>query len=108
MKRNEISVETLKAKGYRDYDFTDFGMEAAVERIKDGVKCELVPSFTGSMVAVITFRIGCNEYKKEAFYRPMTNDEKMLYAEKMHEDYIHFQEVTGKINARNRAKLRKM
>ena len=107
MKRNEISVEALKAKGYRDYEFTEFSMETAVEYIKNGAECELVPTYPGFMVAKITFTINCHKYEKEAFFRPMTDEEKIQYADVMNEQREHDEKVSAKIHARNRAKMRR-
>jgi coproporphyrinogen III oxidase-like Fe-S oxidoreductase len=106
MKRNEITVEALKANGYKDYEFTEFDMKKAVECIKNGAECKLVPSFTGHMVAIIRYRIGVNVYEKEAFFRDMTDEEKIQYADEMNKQRKHDEEVSAKIHARNRAKMK--
>lgn len=107
MNRNEISVEALKAKGYRNFEYSDFGMEEAVKYIKNGAKCELVPAYPNFMIAKITFKIGVNVYEKEAFVRPMTNEEKIQYADEMNRQRKHDEEVSAKIHARNRARMKR-
>lgn len=107
MKRNEISVKALQAKGYRDFEFSDFGMEEAITYIKNGAKCELVPAYPNFMVAKITFKVGVNVYEKEAFVRPMTSEEKIQYAVEMGRQREKDEKVSAKIHARNRARMKR-
>lgn len=106
MTRKNITVEALKAKGYKEYKFRDHGMETAVKLIKEGWYCELVPSYTGVMVAKVGTCKG-DIFATPYFYREMTEEEKVKYAKEMADEKAKMDKVHAKTEARNLAKLRR-
>lgn len=77
MKRSTLTVDDLRAKGYTEFEFSDYTLEKAVERIKAGAKCTITPSFGYSMVGVVD--------GKEMFWREMTDEERELYGDVVRE-----------------------
>ena len=103
MTRTNISVESLKAKGYREYEFGDHTLEKAVEYIKSGCETRLEPRAHGEMVAVVVI----NGFGHDMFWRDMTPEEKESYAEQMAELKEKEDALIRKIDRRNRAKIRR-
>lgn len=94
MNRQNITVQKLIDAGYHDFDFSDYTLDKAVERIKNGAKCELIPSFGYTMVGVID--------GKEMFWREMTDEECSRYCNDVREMNKHCDEFINKVSRRNR------
>lgn len=109
MKRADITPESLMAKGYKAFEFSDWTLERACEYIHNGCGCELRPTYYGLMVGVIIITRNYHkyEYEYEVFSRKMTADEKVRYGDRMQEEKKMDEKVAKKIHARNMAKMRR-
>lgn len=107
MTRANITVEKLIEAGYEPFDFNDFTMEQGVEYIKRGCEVRIEPRFGGYMVAVVIVENGTNRYPKEMCSRAMTASEKERFSAEMAEQEKRYKEVTARIDAKNRARMRR-
>lgn len=107
MTRKTITAQMLKQKGYKAFEFGEYTLEDAVNYIKHGCECKLIPSFTGRMVAVITIENNGHKYDKEMFSRSMTEEEKRIYKSNMDEEKKSFDKFCAKTSARNKAKMKR-
>lgn len=107
MTRSNISAESLWSKGYRAYEFGDYTLEDAVNYIKSGCECELVPDAHGNMVGIVHVRLNGHVYRKEMFARPMTSEEMAKYSEKIATLKAEEDAFVDKVNRRNKAKIRR-
>lgn len=103
MTRANITPELLRAKGYREYEFSDMTMEQACEYIRKGGKCRLIPDETGAMVGAI----GPYGAERHVFYRPMTEEELATYHDWMVEEWKRSEKASDKRHARHIAKMRR-
>lgn len=107
MNRKTLTVEQLEEAGYRAFEFSDYTLADAVKYIKEGCETRLEPSFTGSMVAIVVIKIGVHRYEKEMFFRPMTAEERIKYADLMEEERKKHDAVISRIHSRNLARMRR-
>lgn len=107
MKRATITPEALIAKGYKAFEFNDWTLERACEHIRNGCECGLKPQYTGAMVGFIILRSGVHTYEYDVFSRKMTPDELERYKDWMAEEKAKADKAHAKIDARNRAKMRR-
>ena len=107
MKRADITPESLMAKGYKAFEFSDWTLERACEYIRNGCGCALRPTYYGTMVGVIIVTRNYHKYEYEVFSRKMTADEKVRYRDWMREERKRDEKVAQKIHARNMAKMRR-
>lgn len=109
MTRRTLTVEQLENAGYKGYEFSNYSMADAVEYIKNGCETRLEPRHTGggTMVAVVIIKVGVHVYERDMFWRKMTPEERAKYAEQMAADKKHDDDVSARIHARNRARMRR-
>ena len=107
MTRTSITVEKLIEAGYEPFEFSDYTMQQGVDDIKRGCEVRLEPRFGGYMVAVVVVKNGVNTFLKEMCSRVMTESEKERFALEMAEQEKHHKEVIKKIDARNKARMRR-
>lgn len=103
MTRTNISVEKLIEAGYEPFEFGEYTMQQGIEDIKRGCEVRLEPRCGGYMVAVVVVKNGIHKYTKEMCSRVMTASEKEMFAEEMAEQKKHYEKVTARIHARNKA-----
>lgn len=107
MTRSNISVEALEAKGYRAYEFDSYTLEDAVNYIRQGCECELIPDAHENMVAVVYVHANGHTFRREMFSRPMTSEEKTKYSEQISEMKAKEDSWVGKVNRKHKAKFRR-
>lgn len=106
MTRKNITVEALKAKGCKECMFCEGDMAKAVELIKAGFYCELVPEYPGTMVCKI------GSYKNDRFatlyfFRSMTEEEKVKYADELEKQKEQLERIEKKSRAKFMRSLRR-
>lgn len=103
MTRQNITVEKLIRAGYTPFEFNDYSMEKGIADIKRGCEVILEPRFGGYMVAVVVV----NGFPKEMCTRLMTASEKVRFAEEMAEQKKQYEQVSARVHARNKARMRR-
>lgn len=103
MTRANITVEKLIATGYEPFEFSDYTMEQGIEDIKNGCEVRLEPRWGGYMVAVVIK----NGFPMEMCAREMNASEKERFAKEMAEQKKRNDKVIARINARNKARMRR-
>lgn len=105
MTRSNITVEALIAKGYSEYEFSDYTLEKAVGYIKNGCSTRLEPRANGTMAAIVVVKCNGHTYELDMFWRNMTVEEKETYAETIAELQKKEEEFIKKASSRNRARM---